>query len=88
MDCDQFGSIDNYHQVIRRLKKALKASEIDVDHLVENNGEKRYRFSVPPGNITIDDAMVRKGFPRAKKLLGAASTAQTSAPERLQKTGS
>lgn len=70
--CDQLGSIDTYHQVIRRLKKALAPAGVDADRLVENNGEKRYRFSVPPGNITIDDAKIRKSFPRAKKLLDAA----------------
>jgi helicase len=70
--CDQLGSIDTYHQVIRRLKKALQPSGIDVDRLVENNGEKQYRFSAPAGNVTIDDARIRKGFPRAKKLLDAA----------------
>ncbi len=88
VDCDQFGSIDNYHQVIRRLKKALKGSAIDVDRLVENNGEKRYRFSVPAGNISVDDEMVRKGFPRAIKLLPVVPATKTSAQEHLQKTGS
>jgi len=88
VDCDQFGSIDNYHQVIRRLKKTLKISGIDVDRLVENNGEKKYRFSVPPGNIGLDDEMIRKAYPRAKKLLDAAPPAERKAPEPLQKTGS
>ncbi|GAB4232345.1 MAG: hypothetical protein OHK0028_07760 [Deltaproteobacteria bacterium] len=68
MDCDRLGSIDSYHQVIRRLKKALKGSGIDVDQLVENNGAKQYRFSVPPFNITLDEAMIRRHVTGAKKL--------------------
>ncbi len=69
IDCDQLGSIDNYHQVIRRLKKALKISDINADQLVENNGAKQYRFSLPPGNVTVNDAVIRKHVTGAKKLL-------------------
>ena len=69
LDFDQLGSIDTYHQVIRRLKKALKASGTDVDRLVENNGAKQYRFSVPSGNITLDEPVIRGHVTGADKLL-------------------
>jgi len=69
LDCDQLGSHDNYHQVIRRLKKALKIASIDVDRLVENNGAKQYRLSVPPDNVTLDEAVIREHVTGAKKLL-------------------
>jgi hypothetical protein len=74
VDCDQIGSIDNYHQAIRRLKKALKTSGVDVDQLVENNGAKQYRRSVPPGNITLDEAVIRRHVTGAKKLLDTFSS--------------
>lgn len=68
LDCDQLGSHDNYHQVMRRLKKALKASGVDINRLVENNGAKQYRFPVPAGNITFDEALIREHVAGAKKL--------------------
>lgn len=74
MDCDHLGSMDGYHQVIRRLKKSLKTSGIDVDRLVENNGAKQYRFSVPPGNITLDEGVIRRHVSGAKKLIGTVSS--------------
>ena len=74
MDCDHLGSMDGYHQVIRRLKRALKASDIDADSVVENNGAKQYRFSVPPGNVTLDKAMIRKHVTGAKKLFETISS--------------
>jgi hypothetical protein len=80
MDCDHLGSMDGYHQVIRRLKRALKSSGIDVDNVVENNGAKQYRFSVPPGNITIDEAVIRRHVTGVKKLLDAASAIPKLSP--------
>jgi len=74
MDCDHLGSMDGYHQVIRRLKRALKASGTDVDSVVENNGAKQYRFSVPPGNITLDEVVIRRHVTGVKKLLDTFSS--------------
>ena len=74
LDFDQLGTIDTYHQVIRRLKKALKGSGTDVDRLVENNGGKQYRFSMPPGNITLDEAVIRSHVTGADKLFDAAAS--------------
>lgn len=74
LDFDQLGTIDTYHQVMRRLKKALKTSGSDVDRLVENNGGKQYRFSVPPGNITMDEAVIRRHVTGAGKLIDAVSS--------------
>ncbi|GAB4240879.1 MAG: hypothetical protein OHK0028_19170 [Deltaproteobacteria bacterium] len=70
-DCDRLGSMDTYHQVSRRLKKALSASGIDAERLVENNGAKQYRFSVPRENITLDEAAIRAQVPGAAGVLGA-----------------
>ncbi|MBE0568408.1 MAG: DEAD/DEAH box helicase [Deltaproteobacteria bacterium] len=69
LDCDQLGSIDNYHQVIRRLKKALKIADIDADRLIENNGAKQYRFSVPPGNVSLDEMVIREHVTGGEKII-------------------
>jgi helicase len=74
LDFDHLGTIDTYHQVIRRLKKALKSSGADVDRLVENNGGKQYRLSVPPGNITLDESVIRSHVAGADKLFDAPSS--------------
>lgn len=80
MDCDHLGPHDGYHQVVRRLKKALKTSGIDVDRVVENNGAKQYRFSVPPGNLTLDEAVIRRHVTGVKKLLDAATSERGPKP--------
>jgi helicase len=76
-DCDRLGSMESYHQAIRRLKKDLGRSEADVERLVENNGAKQYRFSVPPKNITLDEAMIRRHVTGADRLLPVSSFADS-----------
>jgi hypothetical protein len=41
--------------VAERLKRDLSSAGVDTKALVENNGEKQYRWSVPPRNITLDE---------------------------------
>ena len=69
---DQLAGHSNYHQVIRRLKRDLDVDGVETDDLIENNGAKRYRFSVPPQNLTIDAAAVEQHFPEGAALLRAA----------------
>jgi len=65
----KFGEMDTYHQVIRRLKLDLKAGGVDPEGLIENDGSKQYRLSVPPGNITVNSATVAQNTPGYAKLL-------------------
>lgn len=77
--CTELGTYDTYHQVVRRLKIDLKADGVETESLVENNKTKHYRLSVPPQNITINDGMVLRHFPKGKAILkdaGAASGAE------------
>jgi len=69
--CQDIGDHDTYHQVIRRLKKDLQVGGIDADRLVENSRSKQYRFSVPPRNITIDQAMIGRHFIDGHRILAA-----------------
>ncbi len=56
----KLGDPDLYYQIIRRLRKQLSVGDVDPAALVENSGQQQYRLSVPPNNITIDDAMIRR----------------------------
>ena len=62
-------SFDNYHQVIRRLKKDLQIDGVDLDKLIENNGAKHYRFSVPPVNISWNEEKIRRHAKECQILL-------------------
>lgn len=66
---------DDYHQVIRRLRKDIEPAGVDADKLVESNTCKAYRFSVPPDHISWNDARIRAHAPEYASLLDAAAEA-------------
>ena len=53
----------------RRLRRNLKVEGMETGALVENDGAKQYRLSVPPANITLDVKMITRHFPGADKVL-------------------
>ena len=77
----EIGGHDTYHQVIRRLKRHLNVDGIDPGQLLENSGAKQYRFSVPPGNVSVDRGMVERHVDGAGAVL-ASLALQTGAMGR------
>lgn len=71
VSCDQMGTRETYHQVIRRLKRDLLTDGIDVERLIENNLSKQYRLSVPPQHVTLDRKMILRHYPEGKNVLAA-----------------
>ena len=51
---------------------SMDVDGVRTDDLIENNGAKRYRFSVPPQNITIDAPAVEQHFPEGAAFLRSA----------------
>ena len=62
-------SSESYYQVIWRLKENLKADGVDPDQIIENNGAKHYRFSVPPVNISWDEKKIQAHAKECLRLL-------------------
>ena len=75
LGASEIGAFNNYHQVIRRLKRDLQRAGVEAGALVENNRSKQYRFSVPPRNITIDEDMVCRHSPESDMILSGLSAA-------------
>ena len=50
---------DSYHQIIRRLRRDLEPAGLGPETLVECNGCKAYRLSVPRDHITWDERRIR-----------------------------
>jgi helicase len=72
----KFGEMDTYHQVIRRLKRGLASGGVDPEGLIENDGSKQYRLSVPPGNIAVNTETIGQNAPEHMKLLLALESRQ------------
>lgn len=56
------------------IETRLKDSGIEIDRVVENNGAKQYRLSVPPGNVTFDETVIRQHVTGAKNLFDTVSS--------------
>ncbi len=60
---------ESIYKVMERLRDQLEPSGIKKDDLIENDGAKRYRLSIPPALIELDvDAIVRS-FPDMEFIL-------------------
>ena len=69
--CDRLGDPNHYHQIIRRLKRDLKASGLEIEPLIENNAAKRYRLSVPPTHVSVNQKLIQRHLPEmARTLVG------------------
>ena len=66
----QFGNGDSYYQHMYRLKQDLgQAKGVKPDDVIENSGQKHYRFSIPPKLITLDRESILRSFPEAVAIL-------------------
>lgn len=62
---------DSYHQIFRRLRADLASAGLDPETLVECNGCKAYRLSVPRDHITWDEPRIRAHAPDCAHVLDA-----------------
>jgi hypothetical protein len=78
----KLGDPDLYYQIIRRLRKQLSVGDVDPAALVENSGQQQYRLSVPPNNITIDEAMIRRHHLPNSRIENMLLALNVEAPDR------
>lgn len=66
-----------YHQTIRRLRGQIQEAgvEVDPEALIENDTCKRYRLSVPPQRIEIDQETILRHNSALKKMFPKQTTA-------------
>jgi hypothetical protein len=65
----EYGSSETCHKIIQRLRDGLEAPGIDTADLIENDGSKRYRLSMPPDQISLDEEAILLSFPDVEEIL-------------------
>jgi replicative superfamily II helicase len=62
------------YKKIQRLRDALGADESNNDGLIENDGAKRYRLSIPADSIELDKSSILKSFPDVELIFAPPAT--------------
>lgn len=65
-------SESNYHSVIHRLRQDLRQLLNIDDGFIEGDGHSKFRLSVPPENLSFDEACLRADHPHLLRLLSEA----------------
>lgn len=61
--------VSDVHKAVQRLRKDLKPGGVEVAKLIENNGYKQYRISVPPDQITLNRKTILRNVDGSDKFL-------------------
>jgi hypothetical protein len=66
---DDFGPNEAHYKHVQRLREELQTKDGGTTELIENDGAKRYRLSIPPAQIGLDEDAILRGAPDLELIL-------------------